>query len=393
MVAAPMETILQELNRSIDDLRIENQALRRCLESSGLLTSREFELTRHRVRLEWSEQRHQGDSKAYPEVMWELGTGISACCDEVTLMRMAVACSAWLSFVSALSRIFLVGGVFVQAGKPIEVFDTVECLDVVSGTWEPQGGSVPRMRTRSASTVAAGKLYVLGGLAGNQAQDAVECLDLLTGIWGSHLPRLLAPRAACAAAAARGHLYVLGGSSDGRQILSTTEQLNLQTMSWSRAPPSHRPRGAPGAAALLWNIYLVGGYECKQPSASCECFDVESQVWHEMAPMRHPRADLAVAAAGGRIFAIGGFANAHAVLGAVESFVPAVGTWEACAPLLVPAAGCAAAVAQGRIYVFGGSDGRHSLNKVQFLLPEATVWQAGPRMTKRCMGLAVGASC
>eukprot|EP00747_Dinoflagellata_sp_TGD_P179489 gnl/TRDRNA2_/TRDRNA2_30362_c0_seq1.p1 gnl/TRDRNA2_/TRDRNA2_30362_c0~~gnl/TRDRNA2_/TRDRNA2_30362_c0_seq1.p1 ORF type:complete len:494 (+),score=68.40 gnl/TRDRNA2_/TRDRNA2_30362_c0_seq1:46-1482(+) len=361
----------------IDELRTGHAALLRCLLHSGLLSVNKFSIEHHRQRSALVTRRHPCERSAtlHTAMMHEE-------CIRIILQFIDVPTSHNLSIASSKSHtaLHLPGRIYVVSGvsETRKALTTVDRLDVSSANWE-HVAPVPRARTRSASASAGGKLYIMGGLFGQQALDSVDCLNLYNAKW-EMLPSMPVRRAGAAGAAAAKVVYTLGGSSNGFSILDTVDRYDVAEKYWSPAPPMASPRVALQAVIMQGRLFALGGNNGRQTLASVEVLDFQTQVWQQSKPLRMPRSEFTATVLPGRIVVIGGFVDGHRLLGSVDCFMPETGSWEALPPLLHPLASCTSVVCGGQIYVLGGSDGNKVHSTVQcFRLGEAC-WTLGPPM-------------
>lgn len=392
--------IMKQHEATINNLRIESIALRRCLFKSGALCPTAFDIERHRVRFEWFLERHPSGltENAMKQALITHISNVMLFSDSKMVVHMDAVSVAFRSVIAHLSRVYAIGGFDTQGkrlfGGAMQPMDMVESLDVLSGDWDPMP-AIPLARMRSGSAVANGKLYVVGGLVGREAVARADCLSMLTGIW-EPLPPMMAPRGACGAAglnSAVTGIFVMGGSSDGRQLLNTVECYSELSHCWHHAPPMLERRGAFAAVQLQDVVYVLGGLNAQQKLSAFEGYELGSRSWRQLAPLRFPRAELAAVAHRGRVIAIGGYSDSStAPLDSVECYEVERGTWEAMPALSQPVAACAAAVSKGRIYVLGGFNGHRTLPGVQLLLPGESFWRGGPPMRAARMSLAAGTS-
>lgn len=393
-----LHDIWKELKRQrgqIAELRVESQALRRCLEASGTLKAVDYEDARGKV-LYASAKKLQPREDVNIKFSRILERGKTAASLRLALFLsvqdlhcFAVAATCCRAVVSALhSRIYAVGGANVTRAvgshSMRQLHTTVERLDCRTGVWTPVAPML-QARNRAGAACTRGKLYLVGGLMGNQALASVDCFDMLKEEWESGLTPMSAARAACAAVACNGDLYVLGGSSDGRQFLESVELFDVSGKKWSQLPPWKNVRAQCSVVAVRNQVYAIGGLSGKSVSRSTDCFDISSKVWASASSMSTARFDFTAAVVGTSIYAIGGFGEDSTILDTVERLRPELGSWDDLPAMLHPAGACTAVAKRGKVYVLGGSDGIRTYKLMQCYSVAEKCWRNGPSMQERRM--------
>lgn len=392
------ESEIKIIQEAIKEMRMEINALKRCLLKKDIVQSTDFDIERHRARFEWYMERNPTKSDANNMIMDALLkhiAGVLIHSDGYTVGRLDCVSEGFHAVTTHISRVYVVGGLDMQSKRPLggqmQAMNSVESLDILSGDWQPLTPT-PTSRMRVGSAVSNGKLYIVGGLSSETslACSDTDCLDMMKGSWMTGVAKMSMPRAACAAAGVNSRVYAIGGSSDGRRLLSSAECYAENTNSWVQIAPMSCPRGAFAAVSLHGYIYTLGGLNAQQTLSCAERFDPQSNVWEQLPSMWSPRAELAACAVAGRVFAIGGFNDKGFLLGTVEAYEPRICCWESMPALPQPVAACAAVVSKGHIYVLGGSDGRRTLPAVQHLVLGESYWRVGPPMRSPRMSVAAG---
>jgi len=245
-------------------------------------------------------------------------------------------------------------------------------------------------RQEVAVAAAGGRVYVFGGISGEEVLDSVEEYDPGANRWRFVAP-LPEPLHHAAAATVGDSIYVIGGYRTlGFDPTERVYRYDALTDSWTSVAPLPAPRGALAAAAIDGKVYAVGGVPF--PS-ELTAYDPATNRWTRLAPMPTPREHLAAAAAGGRLFVISGRLGANRV--AVESYDPITDRWTALAPIPTARSGIGAAVVGDRIYVFGGEGNPASPSGV---FPQAEsydvvtgTWRAEPPMPTPRHGIGAAA--
>lgn len=381
------EAVIQQ-QAVLEEIHSESVAVRRCLESAGLVSAREFDIEMHRVRFASVIRRHplaQTTNIQNAMHLEGIALKIGQCLDETSGLHLGEASRALHSAAFLSSRIFVIGGIDMDPHKTATCTNTtVSRLDTRCGTWEAMP-PMPKGRSRAASAIAMGKLYVIGGMNScYQALADCDCLDLLSGTWEAGSPPMSAPRAAHSAACRMGsEIFVVGGSSDGRHLLQTVERFNINKQTWHTAPPMAIPRGTCACVSVDNQLYAIGGCNARGLLNSVERLSYQGKAWKPTRAMTQVRADFAALVHIDRIFVMGGFSSGNRVVPSVECYRQDTGLWEAMPDMLWPCAACTAAPSRGRIYVLGGTNGRHSLNGTQYLMPGQSKWIEAPQMQDR----------
>jgi N-acetylneuraminic acid mutarotase len=204
-------------------------------------------------------------------------------------------------------------------------------------------------RQEVAVTALNGKLYVIGGLAGETALSSVEEFDPETNRWRfvSALPQ---PVHHTAAVTIGNSIYVIGGyRSVAFDPTSDVYQYEVLLDRWTQVASLPSPRGALAAAAIDGKIYAVGGAPTFRDLV---VYDPSTDRWTALPPMPTPREHLAAVAFGGRLYVVGGRAGQNR--DAFEMYDPVTALWTSLPPLPTARSGLAAAILGGRMYVFGG---------------------------------------
>ncbi|GEM_PF-3686839 len=132
-------------------------------------------------------------------------------------------------------KFYLVGGLHVGK-EPFQVTGAVHVYDPITNMWQSKA-PMPTPRAALAVAVAGGKLYALGGYAGNLIPLAtVEVYDPASNRWSAHAP-LPTPRFGLAAAVVGNTLYALGGFGTGQTPLAVVETLTLTPLAAEKKAP------------------------------------------------------------------------------------------------------------------------------------------------------------
>ncbi|MBV9281160.1 MAG: hypothetical protein JOZ41_13850 [Chloroflexi bacterium] len=310
-------------------------------------------------------------------------------------------------------KIYALGGESVigpQSG-PVpdrKILRTVEAYDPKTGAWarEPD---LPVPRTGLAATTGLdGRIYVLGGTAGEgtatnppESLASVAIFDPKAHRWSAGTPMPDGRSQLAAVTGTDGRVYVIGGLSYTRAVTvcepvgtapsgsgppgrvpcggpNTAVAYDPRTDTWTHLADLHAERvGAAAAAGRDGRVYVFGGANRRTGLyfTSAEVYDPRTNRWSPIAPMPHARYNgfAAATAKDGRIFLIGGCVGwpgnhgcALAAPSPVDVYDPAHNTWTTIGSTVYATAGSAAATGpDGRIYVAGGvGDGNGHLLQV-----------------------------
>jgi len=212
------------------------------------------------------------------------------------------------------------------------------------------------LRRNPAAAVLRGKLYLCGGMDPNSIDSTrtVECYDPRGfGRWHV-LPSMHEPRACLICVPFGGKLLVAGGHAGERADLGigkrSAELYSPDTAVWEPAPPMLQGRFSHCASIVRRGVCVCGGLEAMNgPTALCsaEMLLHGSDTWAALPPMQVPRTGHAASTAGPRIYVCGGNSPDIGVHSSVECFDPEKGVWETLSPMLLPRTGAAAAAIAG----------------------------------------------
>lgn len=158
------------------------------------------------------------------------------------------------------------------------------------------------------------------------------------------------------------HIYVSGGSSG--IAMDSAERFNPRTGQWETLPSMCIPRRAGATASIGGRFYVLGGVDVPrfmgmdlpwsyEDKYRPECFDPVQNRWELLPAMNRPYTHAAAAALGGHVYVFGGLSFGH-VLDQAQRY--SHGQWECLDPMPTPRFECTATATNGRIYVVGGSN-------------------------------------
>ena len=242
------------------------------------------------------------------------------------------SCSALVAFRHFA---YLVGGEELDESSPTgsRTVNRVTRYDCENQKWS-SAPSMTLARRWAASVVVGERLYVIGGIGGKggtfeRRLDSVEYLELNSGSkakWQMASPMSTA-RSSHSVEALDGCIYVVGGG-DGKEWLCTSERYDIRRDEWTPISNVKQKRWKCGLAVLNGHLYAIGGMNSPdagfwgKPLASVERYFPCTDTWEEVAEMKEARFGFAVAAYGGKIYVSGGFGDSKTVLDSTEVYDP-----------------------------------------------------------------------
>jgi len=173
-------------------------------------------------------------------------------------------------------KLYVMGGIKGK-GSTRRTLDSVEILDLETGTWTA-GESLPGAVHSSAVAVSDGKIFVLGGRKGTgtsgSGSERVFVFDPAEGSWSVVQPMAKA-RTGARAAVFQGRIYVVGGAFSD-DALSSIEIYDPSSGSWSPAPPMSSPRTAHVVAVVGEELLIFGGASSSSPAAPGVLSEIET---------------------------------------------------------------------------------------------------------------------
>ncbi|KAL0576558.1 Leucine-zipper-like transcriptional regulator 1 [Marasmius crinis-equi] len=273
------------------------------------------------------------------------------------------------------NTIYVVGG--ITTPPPNDTFPPtvalVEAFDTTENTWRCLANLPTTMNHCNIASVN-GKLYVLGGLNGQQGvwvrtgrafeycpqSDAWTELSSLpegaergssaVGVWGDQV--LLA-----------GGIRTLNGPRGEHDTVATGLVYDTRTKKWSELPDLPDGRDHAGGAVVAGTFYVVGGRLGGRNNVRGTVFAMnltgEERVWVEKSMMPTPRGGLAAAATDGKIYTFGGEGDPQligpaGVYNNTEVYDTETDSWKVLPPMDIPRHGTAASTVGGNIYIPGG---------------------------------------
>lgn len=213
--------------------------------------------------------------------------------------------------------------------------------------------AIPTARGETATAVAGGRLYVIGGLTGLNAAPTAEVTAYDPGgiVWTDVAP-LPDARDHAAAVGLGGSVYVSGGGSSGGQPQASFWVLRPGAETWEELQPMPEARYAHRMVEMNGNVFVVGGIGA---TGRVLIYNPVIGLWSVGADMPAPRDHLSAVVVDGGIWAIGGRVDGKAQ-SRVDIYDPAANAWHPGPALPEPTSGAAEGLLNGVILVSGGED-------------------------------------
>jgi N-acetylneuraminic acid mutarotase len=253
-------------------------------------------------------------------------------------------------------RLIVCGGLQGLFGAPTA---RVDAYQVTTARWMLLA-PLPQPLNHHAVAVSGPTLYVTGGGSGRTftlggALPTLYAYEVATDRW-TRKADMPVPRWGHGAAVVDGKLYVVGGI--GGDENAPVLEYDPPGDRWRVRAALPTPRDHLGVVAVGQQIYAIGGRRHGKNVAAVEVYDPATDTWRTVAPLPSPRSGMAVGFVGGHIAAIGGedmrlFPGT--VFGVHERYDPAADRWTAGPPPPTPRHGAAAAVVNNALYVIGGA--------------------------------------
>ncbi|MEX2274649.1 MAG: kelch repeat-containing protein [Actinomycetota bacterium] len=211
-------------------------------------------------------------------------------------------------------RIYWIGGLVMQPGRPKPASDSVWVYDPASGSID-SGAPMPEGRERGAGGVAVhdGLIYYVGGLIAepisgeNIAVPWVDVYDPIADEWTS-LPDMPRARDHFQAVVVDDMLWAIGGRTGMAQTpFGYVDALDLSTGDWTSGYAElPTPRGGYAVALLGDEILVIGGEGNGKAYRKVEAYDPVGNTWRTLAPMRSRRHGFQAVVRGGRVYVADG---------------------------------------------------------------------------------------
>lgn len=301
--------------------------------------------------------------------------------------------AALVTVVVLLASLAVAGIVVLQRRSPTSTpgTGTAATQAVAAQAWKSIPDD-PTPRQQTASTVADGTVWVLGGITDAAATTLVEDYDPTIGSWQTGIA-LPVPLTHAMAVQYRGSIVVLGGwEAQGSNLTAVSSNKAYAQIDggWKELPPMLSPHVAGGAVVVGDEIVVSGGQADGVLVPTTEVFDGTS--WHRAADLPTPREHLGIATDGTYAYVAGGrMLSSDKNSAAMERFDPKAGTWTALAAMPAPRGGVGAAFADGRVVVAGGEEPTGVDSSVFAYDIKSNSWSSLPDLPTGRHGIAVTA--
>ena len=224
-----------------------------------------------------------------------------------------------------------------------------------AGVWAERSPMVVPPLEKSIAELGD-RIYALGGYPGARITSAdVQVYDARTDTW-SLGPPLPLPLHHTMAAAVDGRLYVIGGEAGnpapGESVFQAgVYMLDEAAGEWVPRAAMPTARSGGGAGVIDGKIYVAGGRPPRGHDFAV--YDPRADEWTFREPIPTARSGHGAVWYRDRIFVMGGEGTNRA-FGQNEAYDPAADRWESYAPMLTPRHGMGAVVVADAIYVAGG---------------------------------------
>jgi N-acetylneuraminic acid mutarotase len=189
-------------------------------------------------------------------------------------------------------RLIVCGGLEGLLGTPT---DRVDAYQVTTARWVPLA-PLPQPLNHHAVAVIGHTLYVTGGGSGRTftvggALPTLYAYEVATDRWTRNAD-MPAPRWGHGAAVADGKLYVVGGI--GGDENGPVLEYDPPGDRWVVRAALPTPRDHLGVLAVGQQIYALGGRRHGKNVAAVEVYDPATDTWSAGAPLPTPRSGMAV---------------------------------------------------------------------------------------------------
>lgn len=278
--------------------------------------------------------------------------------------------------VAATSHeLYVIGGIPADTTTPVPPSRRdVSVYNFKTSIWKSVA-PIPLGMTHANVAAVDGKIYVLGGLTGNDHDRvwwytaACFMYDPGTGVWTTLPPMPDAQGRGASAVGVHGAVVYLaggmrsnyltpGGLQDSVDIVTAYD---TRTGEWKTLPSLPGKRDHVGGAVVGSAFFVIGGrdhgHENTRNTTWVMDLDEVDERWRTKSQMPTARAGMAVGVLGRYIMTFGGEGNPEhpsGVFSQVEAYDTQGDRWIRLDPMLVPRHGMAAASVDGSILIPGG---------------------------------------
>jgi len=249
----------------------------------------------------------------------------------------------------------------------------------------------PSERTEVVATVAAGRVYVVGGLRlDGSPLSAVEIYDIAADRWG-HGPDLPLSVHHAMATTIADTVYVFGG-----YLASGTPSavaFRLGPSGWQSIAPMPLGRAAGTAVAQDGQVYVAGGVGPAGLAREMMVYDPAADRWSLVDGPPTPREHLGGAGFNGLVYTAGGrTGGVDTNLNAFEVYDPRSRQWTSLPPLPTRRGGLAAAMTCSGLLVAVGGEASATFAAAEAYDVRSGRWLALPALPTARHGLGVTAA-
>jgi N-acetylneuraminic acid mutarotase len=209
-----------------------------------------------------------------------------------------------------------------------------------------------------AAVTVDGKIYAIGGWAGDNVFNTLEEYDPVADKW-TRKANMPTARNWASATVINGIIYAIGGSGND-DYTAAVEAYSPKTDQWSKKASLPFPSQC-RTAVVNGKIYIMGWFPGidggdRRPRSDVYEYDPTSDTWTKKMDMPTPRMAISATAVNGKIYAVGGLSsfNPYKKVSTVEIYDPNTDTWEKGVDLPDARGVHVGALVDGKIYVIGG---------------------------------------
>ena len=153
--------------------------------------------------------------------------------------------------------------------------------------------SINLPRSDATSVVIAGKIYVIGGYAGDSL-NSCEVYDPHTDTWQFIEPMNSKRSGASAIAIPSQNCIMVIGGYNGTERMNTTEFYDLTAHKWNYGESMSKSRSNAACCLLGNEIFVMGGYTGIDTVTETEKYDIVTRTWTFAGPMSLPKSAMKV---------------------------------------------------------------------------------------------------
>ncbi|KAI1172911.1 hypothetical protein F4777DRAFT_484394 [Nemania sp. FL0916] len=271
--------------------------------------------------------------------------------------------------------LYIVGGISANVSTPVPPSRSdISAYNFNTSSWRSVT-PIPLGMTHANAAAVDGKIYVLGGLTGNDYdpiwQYTADCFmyDPDTDEW-AHLPSMpdYQGRGASAIGVYKSTVYLAGGMRSNYLVpgglqdsVDIVTAYDTHTGEWTTLPSLPGRRDHVGGAVIGSTFFVVGGrdhgHDNKKNTTWAMDLNAPEDGWTAKAEMPTARAGMATGVIGRFIVTFGGEGNREdpsGVFAQAEAYDTQDDRWTELSEMLVPRHGMAAASVRDSVFIAGG---------------------------------------